>query len=541
MVLGSSSVVGLESALHNPPRSPSLPAGANLRSYAVPLPCTIRKITPQPIRSGVSWGTHKRFEPQSTAFVGSCEVVERMGAHMALGDPQQLWDTLREGLSKKLPDRTFQDWVEPCRALRLDGSTLWIQTPSPSAKVWIEQQLAEEFYDVLVQTGLQKLRLIFTISGDSSAVVQKSASKNRQNFTAKENTNIDAFPQGFNKYTLSNFVVGPGSQLAFAAANAIVDKLGKSVGNLNMNPLFIYGGSGLGKTHLMVGIGKGLLERNPNLKFAYIKVDNFFNELTAAIKAKNTEPMRKKYQNNDLLLLDDVQSLAKMERTQEEIFYILDFLLQYGRQIVISSDKPPQKLEGLHERLITRFKWGLTADIQPPDFETRIAILRKKLEDEVFLGLPHVPDEVLTFIAHKAKASVRDLEGLLTRVVFQSSFLGMNPNLDIAHQAFQGMTGQDATSNISMERICRMTAETFNMSFGDLMKKKTRQSSILVPRQVAMYLTRELTGTSFAEIGRSFGNMHHSTVMNAIESVKLRMQKDQDFLKTVNALQNSIS
>lgn len=420
-----------------------------------------------------------------------------------------------------------------------DGSTLWIQTPSTSARVWIEQQLAEEFHDVIVQSGHASLRLAFTVAGEAGPV--KTSSRSKPVAHAPEVEAADSpFPQGFHRYTLDRFVVGPSSQLAFAAANAVVENHGRTTASLNMNPLFIYGGSGLGKTHLMIGIGKGLLARKPGLKVAYLKVDNFFNELTVAIKAKNTEPMRKKYQQNDVLLLDDVQTLGKMERTQEEIFYILEYLLQYGKQIVITSDKPPQKLEGLHDRLITRCKWGLTADIQPPDFETRVAILNKKLEDEVFVGMPPVPEEVLTFIAHKAKGSVRDLEGLLTRVVFQSSFLGVPPSLEVAQQAYQGQSGQEASAGVSLERICRMTAETFNISFNDLMKKKSRQQTILLPRQVAMYLARELTGASFSDIGRSFNNMHHSTVMNAIDSVKARMHKDSDFHKAVHSLLNSI-
>jgi len=459
---------------------------------------------------------------------------------MSVSDPQLLWETLRRGLASRLPERTFQDWIDPCSALTFDGSTLWVQTPSTSAKVWIEQQLAEEFHDVLVQSDLSNLRLAFTVAGEVKSL--KAEKKTRSSaLEAKESNAISPFPQGFHRYTLDRFVVGPSSQLAFAAANAVVENHGKTSSSLNMNPLFIYGGSGLGKTHLMIGIGKGLLSRTPNLRIAYLKVDNFFTELTVAIKAKNTEPMRKKYQQNDVLLLDDVQTLGKMERTQEEIFYILEYLLQYGKQIVITSDKPPQKLEGLHDRLVTRCKWGLTADIQPPDFETRVAILNKKLEDEVFRGMPPVPEDVLTFIAHKAKASVRDLEGLLTRVVFQSSFLGVSPSLEVAHQAYLGQSGQEATAGVSLEKIYRTTADTFNVSFSDLMKKKSRQQIILLPRQVAMYLARELTGASFNDIGRSFNNMHHSTVMNAIDSVKTRMKKDADFHRTLHSLLNSIS
>jgi chromosomal replication initiator protein len=458
---------------------------------------------------------------------------------MQTNDSHALWETLRKGLATHLPERTFHDWIEPCKAINFDGTTLLIQVPSPSARIWIEQQLAEEFHDVLVQCDLANLRLGFMVAGDAKAAPAPAKAKPAQ-VAAPEGPVDSPFPQGFHRYTLDRFVVGPSSQLAFAAANAVVESHGKPNSTLNMNPLFIYGGSGLGKTHLMIGIGKGILAKNPNLRVAYLKVDNFFNELTIAIRAKNTEPMRKKYQQNDLLLLDDVQTLGRMERTQEEIFYILEYLLQYGKQIVITSDKPPQKLEGLHDRLVTRCKWGLTADIQPPDFETRVAILRKKLEDEVFKDLPEVPEEVITFIAHKAKGSVRDLEGLLTRVVFQSSFLGVSPSLEVAQEAFLGQTGSEATASISVERICRMTAETFNISFNDLMKRKSRKQEILLPRQVAMYLSRELTASSFTEIGRNFNDMHHSTVMNAIDSVKNRMQKDADFHKQVHSLLNSI-
>ncbi len=453
-------------------------------------------------------------------------------------DPTILWDTLRQGLSKQLPEASFKEWIAPCAPLEVKGGTLWIQVPSAAAKLWIEQQLPEEFSDALAMGGLGDLRLEFRVNGTPVAE-PKPARRAQAAVAAGPVDPPAAFPYLFNRYTLDRFVVGPGSQLAFAAAKAVVDSYGRAATPLSMNPLFIYGGAGLGKTHLMVGIGKGLLERDPKLRVAYVKVDNFFNELTVAIRAKNTEPMRKKYQQNDVLLLDDVQTLGKMERTQEEIFHVLEHLLQHGKQIVITSDKPPQRLEGCHERLITRFKWGLTADIQPPDFETRIAILRKKLEDSDFSSVPPIPEDVLTFIAHKAKGSVRDLEGFLTRVIFQASLIGVPPNLEVAHAAFQGQSGEEASAPIPPERIFRMTAETFNVSFADLMKKRSRQQAILLPRQVAMYLAREIASLPFADIGRSF-NMHHSTVMNAIDSVRERMKRDPEFHRMVQALLNSI-
>jgi chromosomal replication initiator protein len=453
-------------------------------------------------------------------------------------DAASLWETLRTCLAERLSESSFKEWIEPCEAQKQEDGTLWIQVPSLSAKVWVEQQLAEEFNDALQQTGLGSLRLAFTVADAPKA--PRGGPGRTPPTPRREGAAPSAFPPLFHRFTLDRFVVGPGSQLAFAAAKAVVDNHGQRNASFNMNPLFIYGGAGLGKTHLMIGIGKALQARHPELAICYLKVDSFFHELTTAIKARNTEPLRRKYQAYDMLLLDDVQTLRSMERTQEEIFYILEHLLQHGKQIVITSDNPPQRLEGLHERLITRCKWGLTADIQPPDYETRIAILKKKLEDEAFRDMPAVPEEVLQFVAHRAKGSVRDLEGLLTRVVFQASFLGLPPSLEVAQAAFQGASGQEAQAAIPLDRIYRIAAETFNLSYADLMKKRSRQQGILLPRQVAMFLARELTASSFGEIGKSFGNMHHSTVMNAIDSVKQRMGRDPDFHKTVHALLNSI-
>lgn len=453
---------------------------------------------------------------------------------------ESLWGALCSGLRERLSSASFQEWVKPCIPQRLDGDTLWVQVPNPSNQIWIEQQLAEEFHDALGQAGLSHLKLMFTVAANAKKAAAGKPGAGAPLAPRLTSEAPSPFPPLFHRYTLDRFVVGPGNQLAFSAAKAVVDNHGKTNASFNMNPLFLYGGAGLGKTHLMIGIGQALQARHPHLAIAYLKVDVFFHEVTSAIKNRNTEPLRRKYQMNDVLLLDDVQTLRSMERTQEEVFYILEYLLQHGKQIVITSDNAPQKLEGLHERLITRCKWGLTADIQPPDFETRVAILKKKLEEAFFKDFPAVPEDVLAFIAHKSKGSVRDLEGLLNRVIFQSDFLKVAPSLEVAMSAYQGQSGQEPGAAVPLERVYRMTAETFNLSFADLMKKKSRQQNVLIPRQVAMYLARELTASSFADIGRSFSNMHHSTVMNAIESVKQRMGKDPDFHKTVHSLLNSI-
>ncbi len=460
---------------------------------------------------------------------------------MSSNDAASHWDRIRQGLSERLSEASFREWILPCEAGSLEGERLVLQVASPAAKLWIEQQFAEELNDALVAVGLPDLQLAFQVAGTRAPKADPKPARKAHVGTAQGvgTSASSSFPSLFQRFTLDRFVVGPGSQLAFSAAKAVVDNHGRTNASFSMNPFFVYGGAGLGKTHLMIGIGKALEARHPGLQIAYLKVDSFFHELTAAIKNRNTEPLRRKYQQNDVLLLDDVQTLGRMERTQEEIFYILEYLLQHGKQIVLTSDNPPQKLEGLHERLVTRFKWGLTADVQPPDFETRVAILKKKLEEADFQALPSVPEDVVTFIAHKAKGSVRDLEGLLNRVIFQASFLGVPVSLEVAHQAFQGTSGEEPTAAIPVDRIYRMTAETFNVAFADLMKKKSRQQAILVPRQVAMYLARELAAASYPAIGRSF-DMHYSTVMNAIDSVKQRMKRDPEFHKMIESLLNSI-
>jgi chromosomal replication initiator protein len=239
---------------------------------------------------------------------------------MSTQDPQILWETLRGGLAERLSESSFRDWIEPCRPLSCDGATLWIQVPSPSARIWIEQQLAEEFNDALVQADQANLRLVFSVAEEDPS--PKPARKAPISKQARPGEAQDQFPQLFHRYTLDRFVVGPGSQLAFAAARAVVDDYGKANAGFNMNPLFVYGGAGLGKTHLMIGIGKALKARHPELAVCYLKVDQFFHELTGAIKNRNTEPLRRKYQQNDVSCWT-TQTLRSMERTQEEIFYIL--------------------------------------------------------------------------------------------------------------------------------------------------------------------------------------------------------------------------
>ena len=480
---------------------------------------------------------------------------------MSLQTALHVWDLLCRSLEHRMPERTFRDWISPCCPEACDGETLWVQVPSVSAKLWIEQQLAEEIHDALVHIEMPNIRIVFSFGEKANTTEEAIGTKETKDAKiakavkdAKASKHVGApaespkgkhpssLPQGFESYTLENFVVGPNCEFAFSAAKGLVDNYGRTNMSFTMNPLFIYGGSGLGKTHLMVAIGKELALRHPDLGLAYLKAENFLHELTGAMRSNNTEPLRQKYQSKDVLLFDDIQSLHQnMVRTQEEIFYIFENMLQHGKHIVITSDKPPARLEGLHDRLKTRCNSGLTVDVYPPDFETRLAILKKKLEDPVFRDYPPIPEDVLAFIANKAKTSVRDLQGLLKRTIFQAGFLGIPVSIEIAQEAYRGMTGEEPESAVPIDRILKAVADSFNVSVGDLVKKKSRQQDILVPRQVAMYLARELTASSFAEIGHKFSNLHHSTVINSVESVKNRMKKNSDFNNIVQSLLNSIS
>ncbi|MDR2560276.1 MAG: chromosomal replication initiator protein DnaA [Holophagales bacterium] len=459
---------------------------------------------------------------------------------MTLHTAQDIWGRLCQDLARRLPDRPFRDWVLPCKPIAFDGDALWIQTPDLSTKLWLEEQMADEFYDALALMDLPNLKLTFSTGG---AKPKEDVAEKPVIFQTPPSPSSESYslPKGFESYTLENFVVGPNSNMAFSAAVSIIENYGRTNLSYDTNLLFVYGGSGLGKTHLMIGIGKGLVAKHPHIQMAYLKVETFLHELTGAIKANNTEPLRQKYQSKNLLLFDDIQTLTPtMARTQEEIFYIFDYMLQHGKQIVITSDRSPNQLEGLHQRLLTRCKGGLTVDVHPPEFETRIAILKKKLEDPSLCGYPPVPEDVLTFIANKAKGSVRELQGLLKRTLFQADFLGTGVSLAVAQEAYRGATGNEPTASVSIEKICEAVADHNKLSLSDLTKKKSRQKEILLPRQIAMYLARELTTASYAEIGRVFNNMHHSTVMNAIDSVKKRMQRDSDFHREIQGLLNGI-
>jgi chromosomal replication initiator protein len=327
------------------------------------------------------------------------------------------------------------------------------------------------------------------------------------------------------KYTFQSFVVGSCNQFAHAAAQAVADMPSKTY-----NPLYVYGGVGLGKTHLMHAIGHLIKSRNSSLRLTYISSEKFMNELINAIRYDKTINFRERYRTIDVLLMDDIQFLAGKERTQEEFFHTFNALYDSQKQIVISSDCAPREIPTLEERLHSRFEWGLIADIQPPDLETKVAILKRKAENEKI----DLPDDVALFIASKIKSNIRELEGSLVRLVAYASLKGLKIELSVAQEILKNII-EDDTNGVSIEVIQKAVAQYYDLKISDL-KSKNNSRSIAVPRQVAMYLCKTLTKSSLPEIGREFGGKHHTTVLHSINKIGGLYQTDSVFHRLINKL-----
>jgi chromosomal replication initiator protein len=332
------------------------------------------------------------------------------------------------------------------------------------------------------------------------------------------------------KYTFDKFVVGSSNQFAHAASLSVADTPGKTY-----NPLFIYGGVGLGKTHLMHAIGHAIRQRDRQVRVSYVTSEKFMNELINAIRYDSTDSFREKYRSIDVLLMDDVQFLAGKERTQEEFFHTFNALHNEQKQIVISSDCPPREIPTLQERLHSRFEWGLIADIEPPDLETKVAILKRKAD----LDGIDLPDDIAIYIANKIRSNVRELEGSLVRLVAIASLRGMPISKMLAQDAMKNVIDSERPEGLTMERIARTVASHYKLTVDEL-KSKNNSRAIAVPRQVAMYLCKRLTKHSYPEIGREFGGKHHTTVMHSFEKIEALVTENRDFHKMVSELIDSL-
>jgi chromosomal replication initiator protein len=426
-----------------------------------------------------------------------------------------LWDEVLAKVETKVNRHSFATWFRPTTFHSLDGASLSIHVPTAQFREWLSKNYSGVIAEALDETGHHGLVVKFVCDPDPRAGQEEA--------TAEHDSDAAFFLNP--KYTFDSFVVGSSNQFAHAASRAVAEIPSKSY-----NPLFVYGGVGLGKTHLMHAIGHYIRARNRLLKLSYISSDRFINEMINSIRFDRLPAFRQKYRSIDVLLIDDIQFIAGKDRTQEEFFHIFNALHDTQKQIVISSDCPPRQIPTIEERLLSRFEWGLIADIQPPDLETKVAILRKKAEAERV----DLPENVTLFIAGKVKTNIRELEGSLIRLIAYASLTGRDIDLSLAQEVLRDLL--EATGKpISIEMIQQMVAERFSLRPSDI-KAKNNSKSIAVPRQVAMYLCKTLTDASLPEIGKGFGGKHHSTVIHSIRKIEQLRKTDPDFDRMINSL-----
>jgi len=437
----------------------------------------------------------------------------------------ETWDKVKGVLKKELNDQAYSAWIGPTKLVSLDESSITLSVPNKFFKDWLLDHYLSLFDSAIKNVFGKEMALSFNFEVDLAGGGRKESPKKdiekdiKAAFTRFEEETISPKVDEFGlspRYTFESFVVGPGNRFAHAAALAVSESPARSY-----NPLFIYGGVGLGKTHLMQAIVHYIAVHHAHLKALYITSEKFTNQLINAIQTRTTSRFRQMYRTVDVLLIDDIHFIAGKESTQEEFFHTFNALYDDHKQILISSDRPPKDIPGLEERLVSRFGWGLVTDIQPPDFETRIAILKKKAEKETIT----VPDDVMYFIADKIKTNIRELEGALIRVVAYSTFTGEEINLSLVKKTLKDMVSEE--KKVTIELIQKKVAEFFNIRLSD-MRSKRRGKTIAYPRQIAMYLSREMTGLSLPEIGNYFGGRDHTTIIHAHNKIGGEVKNGSD-------------
>jgi len=435
-----------------------------------------------------------------------------------------LWKKVLSIIEKRVSQPSFETWFKYTEA-KFVNNTVIISVPDDFARGWLKNRYTEFIQDTILKLTGDTVNVKFIVSDEESEPVK--IEKPIKTVIPSSNQLIeDSNSKLYDKYTFDTFVIGSGNRFAHAASLAVAEAPAKSY-----NPLFIYGGVGLGKTHLMHAIGHFVLEHNPNLKVVYLSSEKFTNEFINSIRDNKTVDFRNRYRNIDILLIDDIQFIAGKEQTQEEFFHTFNTLHEEGKQIVISSDRHPKEIPTLEDRLRSRFEWGLITDIQAPDLETRIAILRKKAKAENL----EIDNDVLVYIANKINTNIRELEGALIRVVAYSSLINQDINAELAVEALKNIISDDAPKIINIPRIQEVVANYFQMPVGDL-KAKKRTKSVAFPRQIAMYLSRELTDSSLPKIGLEFGGRDHTTVIHAHEKISKQLASDSDLQKNIEII-----
>ena len=435
------------------------------------------------------------------------------------------WDKILQHTERRVNPHSFATWFKPTRQERADENRIVVRVPTRLFCKRLTETYGQLLQAVLVEVGKPQMQLEFIpAEAEATALAAANAAPSPQARLDFDSANNQLNP----RYTFDTFIVGASNQFAHAAAQAVAEQPSKSY-----NPLFLYGGVGLGKTHLMQAIGHALKKRNPLMRLTYISAEKFTNEVIASIRFERMPAFRERFRNMDVLMVDDIQFIATRERTQEEFFHTFNALYDQQKQIVISSDCPPKEISSIEERLRSRFEWGLIADIQPPDLETKIAILQKKADNEHM----HLPDDVAEYIARAIKSNIRELEGALIRLIAYSSLAGAEMNLPTAQQVLKNII-ETADKKVTIEQIQKRVGEHFGLRPQDL-KMRSNSKVIAFPRQVAMFLVKQLTSASLPEIGRQFGGKHHTTVLHSINKIEAQRQTDKDLNKTINRLLDS--
>jgi chromosomal replication initiator protein len=450
------------------------------------------------------------------------------------------WLQILAALEKKVIRQSFETWLKPTRYSHIAGRTLYVRVPSPEF-----EHIGDKYSD-LIQEAIdqQELELddvsFVTVEEDPSVPPQRRdggfgpvpthAPSAPAPTPVQKTFDWSSAAQLNPRYTFENFVIGNGNQFARAAALAVAERPSRAY-----NPLFLYGGVGMGKTHLMHAIGHEVKRRQPMATISYVSAEKFTNEMITSIRNDRMTSFRDRFRTVDVLLIDDIQFIAQKERTQEEFFHTFNALHESMKQIVIASDRPPKELTEIEDRLRSRFEWGLIADIQPPDLETKVAILQKKAESEQV----QLPTDVALFVASNIRTNVRELEGALVRLVAWCHHNQMEITLATAQQCLKQFIDLQVRK-ITIEAIQRAVAENFGMRVSDL-KQKNNSRNVVVPRQIAMYLAKQMTEASLPEIGRQFGNKHHTTVMHSIGKIDEQRRTDKDLQRTLNKLQDQLN
>jgi chromosomal replication initiator protein len=433
------------------------------------------------------------------------------------------WDLVKEKLQSRLSEQSYQNWISRTKFMNVDGQVLYVSVPDHQTQKWLRSEYGDLVRTIIRDLDLNVEDIEYSVDRNRVQVASTVVNDDEPGDRTTDSPLSSLNP----KFTFESYVVGSSNQFAAAAARSVALNPSRSY-----NPLFIYGGVGMGKTHLMHAIGRSLVMQG-KLKVVYTSSERFTNEVVTGIRLERMAQFRHRYRSADVLLIDDIQLLGNKERTQEEFFHTFNELHDHQKQIVISSDSPPKEIPGLVERLRSRFEWGLMADIQPPDLETKMAILDKKAELE---GVS-LPDDVRTLIASRTKSNVRELEGALVKLVAFSSLTGTPITLPMAQQVLKNML-HTQERRITIDAIQKAVADKFSIKQVQL-KEKSNAKAVVYPRQVAMYLVKELTTASLPEIGRAFGGKHHTTVIHSIDKITKQKHEDPDLNRLLHSLIDS--